>query len=389
MKHIDENIALPSIEEIEMYHKGTLDHGRAHEIELLAHENPLVADALEGFMVVPAFTSIPSFEALKSSAGTTSAGVVAKSVTPWWHLNGWIIGLAVGAGGALLWTSIHSVSGNENLQSENKNISEIQSVELSEEVMLKPGVIAQNSEVNYTEQIKNESEINQQQVVQVRDMESTAAEVREVLFTPEENLVNIPGKNPEPEVLIAGKRVEEAIKPARLAAVQIAHINGYKVADYSELRPGGWKPIEFPQTGTNASMENKQSGANDLLPQSDKVTIAYMDYLAQCMNEYHKGEYSASVKHFGVILKQYPGDVNALFYGSMAHYHAGNYHDALSGFESVLTNVISVFNEETRFYKAKSLKALGMLNDADILFTKIVSENGFYAEKAVVELSQR
>ncbi|MBL7942146.1 MAG: hypothetical protein JNM00_05245, partial [Flavobacteriales bacterium] len=58
MKNLS-NIALPTVEEIQSYHAGMLPDARCREIELLALEHPLVADAIEGFGEIPAYTKVP------------------------------------------------------------------------------------------------------------------------------------------------------------------------------------------------------------------------------------------------------------------------------------------------------------------------------------------
>jgi hypothetical protein len=49
-------------------------------------------------------------------------------------------------------------------------------------------------------------------------------------------------------------------------------------------------------------------------------------------------------------------------------------------------NVIRTFNEESYFYHAKSLKAIGDADAANSLFVKVVKMNGFYKELAIEEM---
>lgn len=390
MKHFDEHIAMPSIEEIEQYQNGLLSNERAYEIEVLAQENPMVADALEGFAMVPAFASLPNFESAMPSANAASTGInaLAKTASPWWHLNGWIIGLTVGATSAMLLGTVYNIPASANtnsqisqVQNESSNLLVQNNIELNESNA--PSIVVETKTVDPLFNIDpTATKINKPQEVIFK----VNPETTKTILNPRENFVSISGRNPDPEVLVSDPKVDEGIKPSRLAAVQIAHIYEYKVADYSELRAGGWKPIEQIQSGTLASQENRDSKTSELNDNTETKAIPYMEYLGQCMNEFDKGRYSSAATHFALVLKQYPTDVNAQFYGSMSLYRDGKYQEALDGFETVLKNVISVFNEEARFYKAKSLKALGRQDEAKPIFERIIQENKFYADEARSEI---
>ena len=390
MKHFDEHISLPSIEEIEQYHNGLLSNERAYEIELLAQENPMVADALEGFAVVPAFASLPDFSSAMPAANATQSGIsaLAKTTSPWWHLNGWIIGLTVGATGAMLLGTIYNIPASANSNSEVVKVQTGQTNMFTNATNVQPNNLVTPIIVKPTAAVAKSNFDSSEVVINISQTTTTKINppVAETIIFQRENFVSLSGINPDPEVLATEPKLDAGIKPSRLAAVQIAHIYDYKVADYSELRAGGWKPIAQIQSGTLASQENRDSKTSDVTENSETKAIPYMDYLTQCMNEFDQSRYSSAATHFALVLKQYPTDVNAQFYGSMSLYRDGKYQEALDGFDSVLKNMISVFNEEARFYKAKSLKALGRQEEAKQIFEKIIRENGFYAEDARKEI---
>jgi len=387
MKQIDQHIALPSLEEIEQYQNGMLSNERAYEIEALAQENPLVADALEGFAALPAFTSLPNFEDGIPTSSSASYGIklLVKTPSPWWHLNGWIIGIMVGSTSAMLLSTLYNIPASANANSDGMKIEtkQFEQSQVNEEQAFD---VIKTAEVQKAEKLIDKNNSTQSKTNILSDVNTPIVMDVNPIEEQRGNFVGLSGITPDPQVLVNDSKIIEGIKSSRLAAVQIAHIYDYKVADYSELRAGGWKPIEQIQTGTLANQENRDSKSSELNESTDTKAIPYMEYLAQCMNEFDRGRYAAAYVNFSLILKQYPTDVNAQFYGSMSMFKDGKYQEALEGFDMVLKNMISVFNEESRFYKAKSLKALGRLDEAKLLFEKIIRDNGFYANEASREI---
>jgi len=89
-----------------------------------------------------------------------------------------------------------------------------------------------------------------------------------------------------------------------------------------------------------------------------------------------------------VLLKLDKTDVNANFYSGMSFYFLGKFNKALSYFDNVIQNPNNIFDQEAEFYKAICLKKAGQTTEAETLFRKIISDNGFYANRALEELKK-
>jgi hypothetical protein len=79
MKNNLEHSAVPTSDEIKLYHEGKLGPMRSHEIELLAQENPLIAEALEGYAAKPAYAMLPLIQAgIIEASAAAAAGTLAN-----------------------------------------------------------------------------------------------------------------------------------------------------------------------------------------------------------------------------------------------------------------------------------------------------------------------
>jgi tetratricopeptide (TPR) repeat protein len=110
-----------------------------------------------------------------------------------------------------------------------------------------------------------------------------------------------------------------------------------------------------------------------------KQDIPYIDYLSKSIQFFSKGKTKKALERFEVILKTYPDDLNALFYGGLCYYNLGQFNQAKQNFETCLNNEFLNFNEEANWYLMKSLKELGEETKAKALYNKIKKEGGFYA----------
>jgi tetratricopeptide (TPR) repeat protein len=202
---------------------------------------------------------------------------------------------------------------------------------------------------------------------------------------PEENIENIherwrshefvePMEPRDPSQLHAA--TERKIKRA-FGHDAIYHINHYKVVDYRQSR---------------------QSFADDLvqgLPADNKAAVipdrprvTYVDFLKETMGFFAAGDYMQATEGFEAILRFFPDDVNAQFYGGLSAYYQGDYREAVELLSQSRSNLHLTFYEEAEYYRAVSLVRYQKEDGCEAL-QKIASMDGFYAERAKEEVSKR
>ena len=389
MKSNLEHSVLPTAKEIRLYHEGQLAPHRSHEIEVLAQENPLLAEALEGFSATPAYTALPAINAAIAQsvrvAGTraSAAASLVGASTPWWHLNGWIIGLVIGSAVAIGTTFLISrndyadqkIASNSNtgaLTTPMTDVVQKNSGEIPSIISEKPAVVHPA--------ILNTKKLSANTIVSERDVLPSESEESIPLL---ETTTNEKSKK---VILATAIKENPTPKKSSTVAIKIMHILNYKLADYTEIRSTQWEKFALDDVGLPANFSSFEERNTYLYEHPEKAT-PYVEYISQCIKAFDEAKYKLTIQRFNVVLNEYPDDVNAQFYSAMSFFHTEEYEKAIALFSKSEKNMIKTFNEESLFYHAKSLKALGLVDEANALFTKVVQKNGFYAANALKEIS--
>ena len=392
MKNNLEHSALPTPEEIRLYHEGKLGPMRSHEIELLAQENPLLAEALEGFAAKPSYSMLPVIQAgiiEASSAGAagtlgTAGAAILKAGTPWWHLNGWWIGVVTGTAAAV-GTAVVMESNKEKAEITNPDIENIRQSESIET----PSITSSEDTIAF-ESATAETGSNQLTTVQTRT-NGAENQTGSAIDDASRNQTDLSSIRPvEAGDIVFTEKPETsnpALEPKRSStiAIGIIHVLNYKLADYTALRQNNWQKFSLQDVGVPARFSSEED-RNKYLKENPDQSIPYIDYISQCIRAYDENKFAMTIDKFAEVLKQYPDDVNALFYTAMSHYKTGNYTTAVDLFAKVEKNFINTFNEEALFYHGKSLKKLDRFEEAISYFVKVVKWNGFYKEQAITEM---
>jgi TolA-binding protein len=398
MKNHMEHSALPSPEEIRKYQEGKLNAARSHEIELIAQENPLLADAIEGFGGNPAYHLLPGITAaVSTAAGVASttgvmagaaAGVV-KATSPWWHLNGWIIGATAGTS-----VAVGTYYINENIQ-EKKQITANQTTSLNPVETQTTDIVSYDALLESVETADEPAQSvsalsGTNQYVQQSELVKTGNEVEKGSALIDDNSKsNVPQKISSisgPGIIQGSQsQKDDAPRPSSTVAINIMKVLNYKMADYTAIRSNTWEKFSAEENGLPAKWESE---AERVQFQKDhpELIIPYIEYVTTCISAFDNGKYQVAIDRFGIILDQYPDDVNAQFYSAMSHYHLKNQQGAIALFLKVEKNVIRTFNEEAFFYHAKCAKEVGDPDTANSLFVKVAQMNGFYKERALEEM---
>ncbi|MDZ4750864.1 MAG: tetratricopeptide repeat protein [Flavobacteriales bacterium] len=362
--------ATPNIEEIEQYLQGTLPALRSHEIELLAMEDPMLADALEGYATVPAFDAV---QELQFTSPRHTGG------TPWWHFAGWIGGLGLGV--ALAVWLIPSED-KPNIESPNTS-SIVQTPTVPDHKDLADKTNTQiDSQTSLLETKEDKSNFrNLDTSSNSNPVESNLPFLR---YDQTDEIKVIERKSILP-VLLDIEKKDPALKEQKTpGGADITHFRNYKLVDYTILRSPKWEDFSLDNEHIHPDKANEHE-SNDEVSAKIVVSIPYINYLEKCISAYSSSDYSSSASHFDVILNQYPTDLNAQFYGAMSYYQMSDYEKAIERFDMSSKNVFKVFREESEFYKAMSLQKIGRTEEANDLFNKIASSNGYYSKRALLE----
>ncbi len=390
------------MEEIKLYQEGKLDTARMEAIDTEAAQNPLLAEAMEGYAAVPVFTALPDFSPFlggaSSAISSVSAVAGAKAGIAWWSAKTLIVAVVVAASAttAIVLTrdkgiaeqSGKSVTSAENQSTETtpaENTKENNS--LSEENGVTP-----TTEANSTTALSNQPSNNQSLVAdgfiadasRSTNIDATVPSDQPAVIEP---LKSIGNDNLTAADLATVPQTTEYVRTG-LAAVGIQRILNYKVADYTKLRNNQWPSFGTEVGSVPAPFENDESRRQAEMENVFTTQIPYLEYLTQCMRAMDQKSFALAIQKLEVITQQYPDDVNAQFYTARCLYESGEFEKAIVYYDKSMKNAIRTFNEEAEFYKAKSLKALGREEEASNLFNAIVARGKFYAEKAMKELDK-
>jgi hypothetical protein len=371
--------AYPSINEIEQYLQGTLPASRSREIELLAMEEPMVADAIEGYSEVPAFDAVQDIQFHNT---TTTGG------TPWWHITGWIVGVSVGILLAVLFIPSNDEQKAEQPREQKTPLPPTEPAAIASTISpltatgnnVNPSTIENTIRTSPSD--KNlPSALSQTEFDDVIINDST-----DLLSENPDDRVKVIQMDSNLPVLLDEEKKDPALKESIIAGgADITHFNNYKLVDYTVLRKKTWPDFSLDSLHTSPSRENDLDHGDPLRSEISQ-SVPYITYLERCINEYSMGEYKSAAEQFDLILKQYPTDLNAQFYGAMSYYQIEDYDKAIELFNKSLKNVFKIFREESEFYKAVSLKKLGRDEESLILLLQIINSNGYYKDRAIQEV---
>lgn len=202
---------------------------------------------------------------------------------------------------------------------------------------------------------------------------------------PSENQVGELQHIEKKEISTLPEQKVEKLKLQTSKAVEI-YIHELLTIDYRKYRS---KPVIKTEsaiiTGTAANLEN--SSSNQVETQEWKqVDIPYYDYITKTMGIFSKGNYKKALTRFEEILKTYPDDLNANFYGGLCYFNLGENEKALNLFEKCSIHKFNNFTQESNWYTAKTYIAMKNYDKARVLLNHIISENEFYTKDAIKEL---
>jgi hypothetical protein len=94
-----------------------------------------------------------------------------------------------------------------------------------------------------------------------------------------------------------------------------------------------------------------------------------------------QGDHKRTLNDLRFLLRQYPDDVNALFYAGLCSYSLGLPERAEGYFRRVMAHPVDSFDEEAAWYNALSVMQRSP-GEARPLLEGIATDGGFYADRA-------
>lgn len=159
------------------------------------------------------------------------------------------------------------------------------------------------------------------------------------------------------------------------------YLSGMKLVDYRTYRSRQEIPSEQrTMSGTPADQERTPMQLDD--PEWQAIDIPYHDYISQTMEQFAAGNFKQALNRTNFVLKFYPDDINALFYGGLCYYNLNEADQAVNAFQRVISNPFSNFDEEALWYLANAYDLKNDKAKAREIFQEIVAQKGFYAKQA-------
>lgn len=348
------NESLRQKELLQRYFNGKASPDEQHELEMLALEDPMLAEAMEGFELNPDAVGSKWFN---SGGNNTLIAVVLASIV-------------ILAGGAFFLLRDDASTAQQATVTAPKIETDKSPVAEPEVVVIESHTTDSSVSITLMEQEQN---IPETPVIEDETPDAFVTKIE----APE------PVEPQEPSPIDASDDVDRNPKKPGAA---IYHVYDYKLVDYRGLRKNHWEE-EAIQSGTPASESGFDTANEPLLP-SNKVKIAYVDYLQKTMEYFASDNMVQANRRFRVILRHFPEDANALFYGGLAAHYLGENEHGLKRLSVSEKIDIETFHEESRYYAAQCLWELGKKEEAAQEWRKIATDGGFYAEQAEEKLTR-
>lgn len=184
----------------------------------------------------------------------------------------------------------------------------------------------------------------------------------------------------------------QSITPQNIIAqedgeMSITEILNYDIIDYRAVY-GGEIKIEKLTVGNKLykSLENERKNKDMNQAEQEVKYISYFDLLEESLAYFNDEEYDKAINNFSIILKEYPKELNAIFYSGLAYFEIGEYDNAIEKLNFVIYHHEGFFNPDASWYKALALIKLERIDDAKLLLQKIKDSKGAYSRKAKRQL---
>jgi TolA-binding protein len=168
------------------------------------------------------------------------------------------------------------------------------------------------------------------------------------------------------------------------------YVEDLLLIDYSKIRKNYTiRSEQLTMNGLPANFENETKNMDEL--DWENVQIPYNAYIEKSIKLFSKSDYKKALTRFEEILKNYPDDLNALFYGALCYFNLGQFSKAEKQFKQCIHHKYSNFKEDGVWFLAKTLIEKKEFEQAKEILQEIVSSKTYYekdAQKLLLRVSK-
>ncbi len=343
----------PTREELLAYAQGRLDAGRRQWIESHLEADPLLADALDGLMMEGA--AMASLDPLRPRTGVWKP----------WAFGGACIVL-VGAAILLGRSADDGAVRPDQLGS---------GAQVEAHAMASSADSAFGMEIDAAEEQPESLRIGHEPEA----LHTRAAAVPRIT---RDSLDQLAARNPAMRPAI--DHPEPLTRRRSGASWQLIFLHDLKLVHPKELHAND-AFVRSADAGVLARFVDaqEQQRAN-----GEEVLLPYTAYMDEAIGRFAAGDHKGALDDLRFVLRQYPDDVNALFYAGLCAYNLGLLERARGLLQRAASHRVDVFDEEAAWYHALTLERLGEQAAAQEAFARIAGAGGFYAAAARARMVQ-
>jgi hypothetical protein len=344
----------PTPEELRAYAEGRLDPSAQRAVEGALEADPLLRDAVEGLRTPGALTAWD--QAPPAAPPTSSAR------WPW--VAGGAVLVALSA--VLLWPSAADEQAHTPVPTTAS--------EPAPRTVLLPELVVSAQELAVAEELpKAEQRGHGPTDLHLADATPVVREE-----APERLVERVPDSAVlQPDMHAAPLRTARAVP-------RLLYLYDLKLAHPDELYASA-PLLSAPPQGVNASHADRNAQQQAL---GNERYSTYEAFMREALAHFTAGRHKACLQELQYLLRQYPDDVNALFYSGLCCFNLGLYDKALVRFDRTLAQSSVVFAEEAQWYRALTLQRAGRKDEARSALQRIAASDGFYAAQAAKQLQR-
>ena len=347
-------------EQLKAYVEGRLDKPARREVELHLEQDPFAREAAEGLMEPGALAGLATLEAARPSG----------NAIPMWP---WLAGAAVLLIAGATWWSMDQETTPETIVVE----APVNSPSPDEQV------VASLDKPLESEEIEAAAEIPETLFIGHTNTDRHALEMRPTMEAAAREAITVERLEGIPPTLDTSiEPITPKATRSKRYSIQLMYLHDLKLVEPREMYRVD--PLLFEDDRhVSANFQDKDAQRTGQEPQR---LVKYTPYMESVMAKFSLNDHKGCLEDLRFLLRQYPNDVNALFYAGLCSYNLGMNERAREFLHRAATHPIGVFDEEAAWYHALTLSRLGEHAAAKEAFERIASDGGFYADRAAGKL---
>jgi len=161
-------------------------------------------------------------------------------------------------------------------------------------------------------------------------------------------------------------------------------VQGYRIHPYSGRADKDREKEPQADRHLPAEFEARSHVGTDVDGRSNN----YLACVENIILSMRRGSLLVAREEWGILLQNYPHDVNALFYLGMIDYYRSEFESANFYFTAALYHPSGAFSDDACYYRAKVLCAQGQTETGCLMFASLGSKEGRYASLARSEMDR-